>query len=215
MTCAVIYVVSMTMGGLSADQEAPGSSEVAVKALERGRLFKQRGQFKRAWEQFEIARQMAPEGSPHRQQAEQELNYHLPLKEIQHRVNVGDLDGAQQLLNDLLVINQSAPARRAELTTMLQNLKVMRSGGGGRWMSVDHNAVVQQVRRILEDYRRTRGRYPVGYRELNDTLPPNRPPLQYFLVGRYEGTGAGYLLVLRNRYDPNQVVTIQNTGMLR
>jgi hypothetical protein len=75
--------------------------------------------------------------------------------------------------------------------------------------------VVQQVRGILEGYRRARGRYPVGYRELNDILPPNRPPLQHFLVGHYRGTGTGYLLVLRNRYDTNQVLTLQDTGMLR
>ncbi len=213
--CIVITVSSVAMDGLSADQEASGKTGVAMKALERGRMFKQRGQFKQAWEQFEIARQIAPEGSPYRQQAEQELNYDLPLKEIQYRVNAGDLARAEQLLNDLLVINQSTPARLTELNTMLQNLKVMRSAGPGRSLSIDHNAVVQQVRRILEDYRRARGRYPTGYRELNATLPPNRPPLQYFLVGHYHGTGAGYVLVLRNRHDPNQVLTIQNTGMLR
>jgi hypothetical protein len=213
--CLVITVSSVAIDGLSADQETSGKTEVAKKSLERGRMFKQRGQFRQAWEQFEIARQIAPQSSPYRQQAEQELNYHLPLMEIQHRVNVGDLDGAEQLLNELLVINQSTPSRLTELNTMLQNLKVMRSAGSGRSISIDHNAVVEQVRRILEEYRRARGRYPVGYRELNDTLPPNRPPLQHFLVGRYEGTGGGYLLVLRNRYNTSHVLTIQNTGMLR
>ncbi len=213
--CVVITVSNVVMDGLSADQQASGKTGVAMKALERGRIFKQRGQFKQAWEQFEIARQIAPESSPYRQQAEQELSYHLPLKEIQHRANVGDLDGAEQLLNDLLVINQSTPSRVTELNTLLQNLKVLRNAGSARSISIDHNTVVQQVRRILEDYRRARGRYPVGYRELHDTLPPNRPPLQHFLVGQYQGTGAGYLLVLRNRHDPSQVLTIQNTGMLR
>ena len=213
--CVVITVSSVAMEGSSANQKASGKIEVAMKALERGRMFKQRGQFKQAWEQFEIARQIAPENSPYKQQAEQELNYHLPLAEIQYRVNVGDLDGAEQLLNDLLAINQSTPSRFTELNTMLQNLKVMRSAGSARAMSIDHTAVVQQVRRILEDYRRARGRYPLGYRELNDTLPPNRPPLQHFLVGHYQGTGTGYLLELRNKYNTNQVLTIQNTGMLR
>ncbi len=203
------------MDRLSADQEASGTTQVAIKALERGRMFKQRGQFKQAWEQFEIARQLAPHSSPYRQQAEQELNYDLPLMQIQYRVNAGDLEGAEQLLNDLLVLNQSEPGRLTEINTMLQNLKLMRSAASGRSVSIDHSAVVQQVRRILEDYRRTRGRYPVGYGELNDTLPPNRPPLQHFLVGHFRGTGDGYLLVLRNKYDTNQVLTIQNTGMLR
>lgn len=211
----VIAVSSLATERLSADQESSGKTRVAMKALERGRIFKQRGQYKQAWEQFEIARQVAPEDSPYKQQAEQELNYHLPLREIQQRVDVGDLDGAEQLLKDLLLINQSKPDRFTELNTMLQNLRLMRSAGPGRSTTIDHNVVVQQVRDILEDYRREHGRYPVGYRELNDTLPPNRPPLQHFLVGHYQGTGSGYLLMLRNRYDTKQVLTIQNTGMLR
>ncbi len=211
----IVVVGSVARDGWSAGQEAGGKTEVAVKALERGRTLKQRGQFKQAWEQFEIARQIAPESSPYRQQAEQELNYHLPLREIQYLVNAGNLDGAEQLLNDLLVINQATPGRVRELNTMLQNLGVMRGAGSGRPISIDHNAVVQQVRRVLEDHRRAHGRYPSGSRELKAALPPNRPPLQHFLVRHYRDTGAGYVLVLRNRHDTNQVLTIQNTGMLR
>jgi tetratricopeptide (TPR) repeat protein len=124
--CAVISISSVATDGLSADQKVSGKTEAAMKALERGRTFKQRGQFKQAWEQFEIARQIAPESSRYRQQAEQELNYYLPLKEVQYLVNVGDLDGAERLLNELWVINQATPTRLTELNTMLQNLKVMR-----------------------------------------------------------------------------------------
>ncbi len=198
-----------------ADPEASTKSQVAQKAFARGQEFKRRGYYKQAWEQFEIARQIAPEDSPTRGRAEQELNYHLPLKQIQDRVNTGDFDRAEQLLNELLLTNQSAPDRISNIKTMLQNLKLMRSTSAGRSLAVDHNVVVRQVRGLLEDFRRARGRYPIGYRELNNVLPPNRPPLQQFLVRHYEGTGAGYVLSLRNKFDPDQVLTIQKTGILR
>ncbi len=199
----------------AAEPEKPAALAVAVKALERGRLLKQRGYFDEAREQFEIALQLAPESSEANSQAKLELHYRLPLVEIQHRVSAGDLDGAEEILNGMAAMNRDQPERLQKINTMMRNLELMRGAAIVRPTSVDHSTVIRQVRRVLEVFRRKQGRYPVGYRELNQALPANQPPLEHFVVNHYTGQGSGYVLVLQNRYDPKQVLTLQNTGLLR
>ena len=200
---------------LSAEEAEPGAISAATKAFERGQIFKRRGNYELAREQFEIARQVAPDSSSITKQAEQELSYYLPLHVIQSRVHSGDLDEAERLLKKLSAVNQAEPLRLEELSTMLRNLRVMRNASSAQRLSVDQAKVIQDVRRVLEDYRRERGRYPPGYRELNFALPPNQPPLEQFLVARYLTGVSGYVLVLRSKHDPNHLLTLQNTGLLR
>ncbi len=199
----------------AAEEEKPAAWDAAVKAIERGRSFKRRGYFDEAREQFEIARQLAPAGSEVQAQATLELHYQLPLVEIQHRVNAGDLDGAERILQAMVTLNQEQPERLQQIETMLRNLGLMRGATSVVPIAVDHKTVIEQVRRRLEVFRREQGRYPAGYRELNAALPANRPPLEHFVVNHYADQGNGYVLVLRNRYDPEQTLTLQNTGLLR
>lgn len=200
---------------LSAEETKPGKAAAATKAFDRGQKFKRRGNFELAREQFEIARQIAPNSSSIAKQAEQELIYYLPLHVIQSKVHTGDLDEAEQQLKELRAVNQSEPHRFEELSTMLRNLRVIRDTSPAQRLSISQTKVIQGVRRVLEDYRRERGRYPPGYRELNIALPPNKPPLEQFLVARYHVGVSGYVLVLRSKHDPAHTLTLQNTGLLR
>ena len=200
---------------VSAEEAVPGAISAATKAFERGQIFKRRSNYELAREQFEIARQIAPDSSSIAKQAELELSYYLPLHLIQTKVHNGDLDEAEQLLKKLSAVNQAEPQRFEELSTMLRNLRVMRNASSAQRLSVDQDQVIQGVRRVLEDYRRERGRYPPGYRELNIALPPNQPPLEQFLVASYLVGDTGYVLVLRSKHDPKHMLTLQNTGLLR
>ncbi len=184
--------------------------------MERGRELSSGGKFETARIQFEIARQMSPTDSTLYKQASDELDFHLPMREIERRLHVGDLAAAEQLLAELLTRYAGDVERRGQIEAMRQALTALRNAlplPGS--VTVDGDAVLVGVRRILEDYRRRNRRYPIGYRELNTVLPPNRPPLEVFLVAHYEADGSGYLLVLRNRYEQKHTLTLRNTGLIK
>lgn len=190
---------------------------LAVHAFEAGVDNKRRGNLKQAEQNFNDAFRYAPKNSELRQRALDELEYELPLLEVQRLVFAGHGVAAELELKKMLEAHAEHPQRRTQLEKILANLdqltRAQQQQESGR--SQDGQYVMEQVRRRLADYHAQNERYPASYRELNRLLPADAPPLDYFDVIHYTSTRGGFTLVLRSKTDHQNTLTIQKTGLLR
>jgi hypothetical protein len=189
---------------------------LAVHAFDAGVDNKRRGNLKQAEQNFNEAFRYAPKNSELRQRALDELEYELPLLNVQRLVLTGHGLAAELELKKLLEAHAEHPQRRTQLEKILANLdQLTRSQQPQSSRTQDGQYVMEQVRRRLAEYHAQNEGYPAGYRELNRLLPADTPPLDYFDVIHYTTIRGGFTLVLRSKTDRQNTLTIQKTGLLR
>jgi len=214
----IFPMVVVVFGVLLATRGAAQTTNIqqAYKAMEMARSYRAQGDMANAEAKFRIALQSAPQESNVYQEARDELVYYLPLVRIQRLLWDGKIQAAERELFALQQTVEDQPVRRQEINRIMSGLRstatdVQRPGDA----EVDEKFVMREVRKRLNDYYRQNNRYPTSRASVLDVLPLDRPPLGSFEIKRYSSSGAGYLLVLRNRKDPSQSITLQNTGLLR
>lgn len=186
----------------------------AVRAFAQGREKLLAGEFDYARGWFREAVKLAPAGSTIREQAQEHMDFRLPVARAQRWLLAGRAAKAEQVLRAAVTQNEGHPDRQAQLETMLENLAPV-PDAAPQPLGYDNQALLDGVRAKLEQFRLEHRRYPVSFNELNALLPADRAPLEQFDVIRFESNGAGYLLVLRNKRDARHTITLQKTGFLR
>lgn len=206
-------------------QEAPGqavrregisASDPGSKALSRGREAREAGNLEAAAGHFQDALIRATPGSEVYWSARDELNFHLPLKRVEGLIASEDWPEVEETLRGLMDRYESDERKSLYLLRLISQLQERvpddvrdrRGQEGGR-------TVMKNVERTLEQFHAQRGRYPRGYRELNQVLPPDREPLSEYDIVDYVNRGGAYGLTLRNKENPENVIRVQKTGLVQ
>lgn len=202
-------------GGGKTGQFAPAAPKAAVEALAAGRREKGEGHLAQAEVQFQKALAAAPRGGDVYRAALEELTYQLPLMRVQRYVLSGQRLKAEHLLQDLLKDHQGDEKKNRHLVGLIARLRKSKPGetgiasepGSGRKAI---NSVEQTLSRFYQDH----GHYPRGYRELNRILPADRYPLSDYDIVHYVERGHAYGLTLRSKSDPENLLSVQETGLV-
>jgi tetratricopeptide (TPR) repeat protein len=205
--------VSAAQSGAADD---PSGSSPAVKALSAGRRAKGEGKLADAEARFQKALAAAERDSPAFDAALEELTYQLPLMRVERYVTAGQWPEAERQLQDLLERHQSDEEKSRHLVHLIAEVRkrtpveagVHTQPGGGR-------RAIRQVQRTLERFFEEKGRYPNGYRELNELLPAGRFPLSEYDIVHYVSRGGAYGLTLRSKSDPENLLSVQKTGLVQ
>lgn len=72
-----------------------------------------------------------------------------------------------------------------------------------------------EIEKRLNGFKSNTGRYPLGYRELNELLPAGQPPLGKVDIIYYVSRYGGFIVTVRDKDDPSTEVTIQRTGLIQ
>ena len=211
-------VVVVVFGALLASRAAAQSTDIqqAYKAMEMARSYRAQGDLANAESMFRIALRSAPKESNVHKEAQDELDYYLPLIRIQGLLWDGKVQAAERELFALQQTVEDRPIRRQEINRIMSGLRSTatdtRHSGD---TTVDEKFVTREVQPGLHSYYRQNNRYPTSRSSLLDVLPFDRPPLDSFVIERYSSSGTGYLLVLRGKNGAGQTLTLQNTGLLQ
>ena len=200
----------------AAPEPAGTPASKAAAALSAGRVQKGQGNLIQAETQFQKALDNAPRGSDIYKAALEELTYELPLMRVQRYVLAGEKSKAGALLQELLQEHKSDKKKSRHLVELIARLRkgalvqggVYNQPGGGR-------RAIDGVERTLQRYFAKNGHYPRGYAELNRILPADRYPLNRYDIVHYVASGHAYGLTLRSKSDPENVLTVQNTGLVQ
>ena len=211
-------VVVVVFGALLASRAAAQSTDIeqAYKAMEMARSYRTQGDLANAESMFRIALRSAPKESNVHKEAQDELDYYLPLIRIQGLLWDGKVQAAERELFALQQTVEDRPIRRQEINRIMSGLRSTatdtRHSGDA---TIDEKFVTREVQTGLHSYYRQNNRYPTSRSSLLDVLPFDRPPLDSFVIERYSSSGTGYLLVLRDKKGAGQTLTLQNTGLLQ
>ena len=141
-----------------------------------------------------------------------ELDFNIPLLEAEQRFNRGDMAGAKHVLQWARARNRDNPDRQRRLANLLTRLDSIPPQAVAE--TVNANDIVAQIRSEMRRFRDQNKRYPSGYQELNSLLVPDRPPLTHFDITYYQLANGGYVIEMRRKSDPDNVILIQRTGLL-
>ena len=213
----IFSVVVFVVGALLTTHGTAQSTNIqkAYKAMEMARSYKVQGELAKAENMFRIALQSAPEESNVRKEAQDELDYYLPLVRIQRLLWDGKDQAAERELFALQQTVEDQPVRRREINRIMLGLQstatdTRRPGDA----AVDEKFVMREIRTALDSYYRQNKLYPASRSSLLGVLAFDRPPLDSFEIDRYSSNGAGYLLILRSTKGTSQTITLQHTGLL-
>lgn len=187
----------------------------AHEALEAAKAYKGQGDLVNAQNMFQVVLNSSPENANIHREAEVELNYYLPLMRIQRLLWDGKTEAAEKELLTLQQQFEDQPVRRQEIGRILNGLRTSDYAlNNPEETKIDERLLVRKVKKRLDAFYQQNKRYPTTRTALVKVLPPDEPPLVSFDIGRYTSDGSGYLLVLRNKRDPNHTLTLHNTGLM-
>lgn len=190
--------------------------EKAHHAMEIARSFKAQGELQKAEKLMRLAMDNSSPDSNLYKEAKDEIEYYLPLARIQRLLWAGKNQTAEAQLLALQMTVENQPLRRQEIGRIMNGLRTDPTDLVGRPDdTIDEKFVLRAVQTTLESYFRRNEQYPLHRDGLLDILAFDEPPLNTFEVERYTSNGGGYVLVLRNKNDANQAITLQNTGLLQ
>lgn len=187
------------------------------KALTAGFESKEKRELSKAAEYFQKAIALAEPESSVYQSATDELEYHLPLMWAERFVLNQNWLAAEQKLNQLLQRYQDDEKRSRHLVDLIARLRASQQNqqqqtyvdpGQGR-------QALENVAQILQRFFQERQRFPRDYAELNNLLPANKYPLNEYDIVHYTSVGEAYGLTLRSKLNPENVLTLQRTGLVQ
>lgn len=190
----------------------------AYKAMEIAQSYKGQGDLKRAEQMFQLALRNALVDSNVYREAKDELEYYLPLMRIQRLLWEGNAEAVEQELFALQQAFEDQPVRLQQINRIREGLRSAAAADqdqGGGDSELDEKQVIREVTGKLDEYFQQHNRYPTSRSALIEALALDSAPMDVFEIGRYSSNGAGYLLVLRNKEDRSQTITMQKTGLLQ
>jgi len=187
----------------------------AQAALAEGRDAKRRGDLLAAVRAYQVAFLYAADGSYIRTEARDELDFHLPLMRVQQVLVLGDRAEAITIVRRLRDFHAGNPERYQMLGGILANLERTDFNPKAAPAEPDARSTINEVGKVLEQFRAEHNRYPRGYQELNSVLPAGKAPLTDFEIARYAPVGSGFSLEIRSKKNPLRTYELNRTGLLR
>ncbi|MFC1681632.1 hypothetical protein ACFL1S_07630 [Pseudomonadota bacterium] len=211
-------VIGTVLGACLAMQVVADGTNMqqAHKAMEIARSYKGQGDLKKAEYMFQLVMKNSPPDSNIHREAEDELEYYVPLMRVQRLLWDGNAEAVEQELFALQQTFEDQPVRLQEINRILNGLRSSSTDDGGRRDNeVDEKLIMREATLKLDTYFRQHNRYPTSRTALTEALNLEAAPLDAFEIGRYSSRGTGYLLILRNKDDKSQTITMEKTGLLQ
>lgn len=212
---AISIIAVMFTLGLPAAYAQNSNMKLAYEAFDAGKAYKSQGDLARAQKMYEQVLSNAPADTNVYRRAQTEINFHLPLIQIQRLLWAGKTAAAEGKLLELQQKFDGQPLRRQEIGRILSGLKSNNDDASSAEGEIDEHLLIWRVKKALNDFYQVHKSYPLNGRALADVLSLNQPPLSAFTIWRYSSNGGGYLLVLRSKKDSHHTLTIQNTGLMQ
>jgi len=217
---AGLSVLAVCLGGVFSAQAQDGAqqqnlssaAQPAYEALSAGRRAKDDGDLAEAERKFRRVLDLSQSGSEQYQAAVEELSFHLPFLRAEGYVRAEDWLKAERLLEDLLQQHQDDTRKTEELVQLIALLR-----DRARPRAEDRQPgrkVIHYVENKLDVFLRENGRYPRAYDELNRLLAVEGSPLDDYEIVHYAVRGGAYGLTLRGGNNPDNVLTVQRTGLV-
>ena len=140
-----------------------------------------------------------------------ELEYAMPVLQAKELLVIGKPDEAEEILLGLAEKFSSNQRRSDEISALQGALEQSRLLASARQNNEED--VTRAVRKRLSEYYRQYGVFP-DYSELNKLLPPGDAALQNYEVVYFKVVPNAYRLVLRNRYNLDNLIRIEATGLI-
>ena len=143
-----------------------------------------------------------------------EIDFELPVLQAKEWLINGKTEQASQALHKLSERYQGDDGHTAQIESLqgsiasARKLQIIKT--------TDERGVINGVRRIMRAYYTEHGIFPPNYRVLNNLLPPHHEALQNFEIIYFRSSlSEGYQLVLRNRDNHENLLTISATGLIK
>lgn len=199
---------SSPLDGISSSEPGYGALVRALNAKEDGNLDKAEVYLREAMDSADSDGQVY-------WLALEELSFRLPLERAQNMIANEEWQELEALLKTLVAENQSDEQKSMYLLKLIAQLQdhvsapgISRSGGNGR-ETIGH--IESALQRFLAEY----GHYPRDYEELNELLPADQFPLSGYDIVHYVSRDQAYGLTLRSKSNPENVLTVEKTGLLK
>lgn len=197
------------------NQDGISASQPGFEALSEGQRAKEERDPERAAMRFEEALIAAEPGSAVYWSALEALNFNLPLMQVEGLIANERWREVEELLGRLIERYESDENKSEYLLRLITQLQERVPDQAGRQGKPGSGReVMDRVEQILERYREEKGRYPRGYKELNEILPADQAPLQDYDIVNYVMQGRAYGLTLRSKADPESMLTVQKSGLM-
>lgn len=141
-----------------------------------------------------------------------ELEYEMPVLRAKELLVLGKPDEAEKILSELAEKFTDDQRRSAEITALQSALAQSRLLASAR--QDNEEEVTRAVRERLSRYYDQYDAFPV-YSALNKLLPPGDSALQNYEIVYYKAVPNAYRLVLRNLHNPDNLIRIEATGLIK
>ena len=141
-----------------------------------------------------------------------ELEYEMPVLQAKELLVLGKPGEAEKILSELAKKFTGDQRRSAEITALQSALAQSRLLASAR--QDNEEEVTRAVRERLSRYYDQYDAFPV-YSVLNKLLPPGDSALQNYEIVYYKAVPNAYRLVLRNLHNPDNLIRIEATGLIK
>lgn len=181
-------------------------------ALEKSREYQQNGQFGLAKIVLQHGIELAKSSGSEFVELTNELEYAMPMLQSRELLVLGKPEEAEKILQGLAEQFSSDQRRSDEITALKGALSQSRALASAR--SNNERDVTRNVRSRLSKYYNQHGVFP-NYTELNKLLPPDDAVLQNYEIVYFKAVPNAYRLVLRNLHNPENLLKIEATGLIK
>ncbi|GMT40416.1 MAG: hypothetical protein IEMM0001_1151 [bacterium] len=198
---------------LSAKMQALlGGISTPHAALEKSREYQLNGQFGLAKIVLQHGIELAKSSGSDFVELTNELEYAMPMLQARELLVMGKPEEAEKILQGLAVQFSSDQRRSDEIAALKGALSQSRVLASAR--SNNERDVTRDVRSRLSKYYNQHGVFP-NYTELNKLLPPDDAVLQNYEIVYFKAVPNAYRLVLRNLHNPENLLKIEATGLIK
>ena len=190
------------------------SLDAAQKSVALADQLKNEGKLQEAAFEYRRAAELGKNIPEIKDHALSELNFYIPVILAQQQALAGKHANAKKILEAAAARNRQHPDRIQNLTNMLNSITLI-SNTEQTDSALDGKSVLRSVTRILKQYQREAGHYPLNRAELTQTLPPNKFPLIHFSIRNYRGSTSGFSLVLQSNSNPENRIRAHQTGLMQ
>lgn len=141
-----------------------------------------------------------------------ELEYEMPVLQAKELLVLGKPGEAEKILSELAEKFSADQRRSAEINALQSALAQSRLLASAR--QDNEEEVTRAVRERLGRYYDQYDAFPV-YSVLNKLLPPGDSALQNYEIVYYKVVPNAYRLVLRNLHNPDNLIRIEATGLIK
>ena len=182
------------------------------KALQKSQEYQQNGQFGLAKIVLQHGMELAKAKDSSFDELTNELEYAMPLLQAKELLVVGQPDQAEEILLGLAEKFATDQKRSDEISALQGALSQSRLLASAR--RDNEREVTHEVRKRLSEFYRQHGVFP-SFTELNKLLPPDDPVLQNYEIIYFKAAPNAYRLVLRNLHNPENLLKIEATGLIK